>query len=198
VPTVRAATVDDLPAVGRSLAAAFESDPIWRWLTPPQAHRQERSAGFYAGEAAMQLRGHGEVLVDNDLRGAALWATPGHWKTTFTQTARLAPISVRLFRGRTVRALKLLSQVEARHPSDVPHWYLAYLGTDPAHQGHGIGSSLIASVTERCDEQGLGAYLESSKEENISFYGRHGFEVRERFDVPDGPSMWLMWREPKA
>jgi len=198
VPTVRAAAVADLPAIGRTLAAAFEGDPVWSWMASPKARWPERSAAFYAAEAGVQLRGHGEVLVDDEVRGAALYATPDHWRTTFGETARMIPTAVRLFRGRTLRALKTLSLVEAKHPNDPPHWYLAYLGTDPRHQGHGIGGALITAVTDRCDEQGLGAYLESSKERNVPFYGRYGFQVRERVALPDGPPMWLMWRDPKG
>lgn len=197
MPPVRAAASADLPAIGRTLAAAFADDPVWSWMASPKARWPERSAAFYAAEADVQLSGHGEVLVDDDLRGAALYATPDHWRTTVAETVRMMPTALRLFRGRTLRALKTLSLVEAKHPQDPPHWYLAYLGTDPRHQGHGIGSALIAAVTDRCDEQGLGAYLESSKERNIAFYGRHGFEVREKVALPGGPPMWLMWRNPK-
>ena len=36
---------------------------------------------------------------------------------------------------------------------------------------------MISPILERCDHDGLPAYLESSKEKNIPFYRRHGFEV---------------------
>ena len=40
-------------------------------------------------------------------------------------------------------------------------------------------------------------YLENSKETNISFYGRFGFQVRQQMTHRrNGPSMWLMWRDP--
>jgi hypothetical protein len=54
----------------------------------------------------------------------------------------------------------------------------------------------MGPVLERCDREGEPAYLESSKEQNIPFYSRHGFEVTGQLDLPDGPSMWPMWREP--
>jgi hypothetical protein len=49
----------------------------------------------------------------------------------------------------------------------------------------------------RCDEAGLGAYLESSKPENVPYYQRFGFAVTGQIDLPDGPPLWPMWRAPR-
>jgi len=87
--------------------------------------------------------------------------------------------------------------VERRRPRG-PHWYLATLGTDPPRQGRGVGSALLCDVLRRCDEEGLLAYLESSKERNVAFYRRHRFEVTGEIQVPGGgPRLWLMGREPR-
>ncbi len=87
--------------------------------------------------------------------------------------------------------------LERQHPTE-PHYYLAMLGTDPAHQGRGIGSALLAPVLERCDEEGLPAYLESSKESNIAFYARHRFDLTKPFQLKGGPTMYFMWRPAPA
>ena len=52
-------------------------------------------------------------------------------------------------------------------------------------------------MLERCDREGVGAYLESSKERNVAFYGRHGFRVTGETRFPRGPRLWLMWRDPR-
>lgn len=198
MPSVRPATLADLPALGHALAAAFDGDPVWGFLAPDAARWMQRSPGWFRAEAKLKIQGHGEVVVDDQVRGAAIWAPPKTWKATLADTARVTPPSVRLFRGRTVRALQTLAALEEIHPRE-PHWYLAFLGTDPTHQGHGIGGSLITVITERCDTEGLPAYLESSKESNIAFYRRHGFEVTEPVVLPgDGPTMYPMWREPRG
>ena len=85
--------------------------------------------------------------------------------------------------------------MEAAHPSE-EHWYLAILGTDPARQGNGVGRSLIAAVTDRCDTTGVGAYLESSKASNVPYYERFGFVVTGEIQVADSPILYAMWRDP--
>lgn len=198
MPTIRAATTHDLPAVGRALAAAFADDPVWEWLAPDRRRYERAAAGFFRADAAQVLSGHGELLVDDDVGGAALWAAPNRWKAPLAQTARLTVPALRLFGSRTWRGLGALTALEKAHPPGPPHWYLSVLGTDPRHQGRGIGSALLRAVTDRCDEEGLPAYLESSKESNVAFYARHGFEETEVLSLPGGgPSLWLMWREPR-
>ncbi len=197
MPTVRAATANDLPQVGRALAAAFADDPVWTWLAP-RATWADRAPGWFATEARLQLEGHGEVLVTDDGRGAAVWSPPKRWRTSPRETVALVLPSLRLFRGRTPRVLRMVSGLEGAHPAEPPHWYLSILGTDPAHQGRGNGSALVRAVTDRCDAEGLPAYLESSKEQNVPFYARHGFAVREVVRPAGSPTLWTMWREPQG
>ena len=84
---------------------------------------------------------------------------------------------------------------EAKHPRR-PHWYLSVLGTDPSRQGEGLGSAVLAPVLEECDRLDIGAYLETATERNVGFYARHGFKPVDEVVLPNGPRMWLMWREP--
>lgn len=198
MPTVRSATPDELPRVGAALAAAFADDPVWSHLASPKADWTRRASAWFSAEAGAQLAGHGEVLVDDDLHGAALWSPPGHWRAKPQESVAVLVPSLRLFRSRTLRALRTIAALERAHPRDRDHWYLAILGTDPAHQGHGVGSALITAVTDRCDGEGLPAYLESSKEQNVPFYARHGFEVTSVLERPEAPPLWLMWRGPKG
>lgn len=199
MPTVRSARPDELAQVGASLAAAFAGDPLWTWMASPSADWTARAGAWFAAEAAIALAGHGEVLVDDDVRGAAIWSPPGRWKTGARESAALAIPSLRLMRTRIRRGLRCVSYLEAHHPARPHHWYLALLGTDPAHQGAGVGSALITAVTDRCDRDGLPAYLESSKEQNVPYYARHGFEASDPLSPPpDGPPVWPMWREPRG
>jgi ribosomal protein S18 acetylase RimI-like enzyme len=114
------------------------------------------------------------------------------------QQLRLLPALVRFLGLRTASVLGGLERMEAQHPHDRSHWYLCILGTEPAAQGQGLGSALLAQVLARVDADGLPAYLESSSERNLALYGRHGFEVTSEVAIPGGPRIWPMWREPRT
>jgi len=196
-PTVRLATRDELPAVGRVLARAFADDPVYTWLAPPSPERDDRAADWFEREARVQFDHHGEVWVDDELRGAAVWTAPGHWRGGVREALPMLLPSLRYYRRRVVRGLRTVGAMQRAHPARPEHWYLALLGTDPDHGGHGIGSALVRAVTGRCDRYGLGAYLESSKEQNVPFYGRLGFVASAPIGVSGGPGLIPMWRDPE-
>jgi len=48
-----------------------------------------------------------------------------------------------------------------------------------------------------CNEKAVPAYLETEPEDNVRFYEKHDFKVREEFMLPGGPKVWTMIYEPK-
>jgi ribosomal protein S18 acetylase RimI-like enzyme len=190
---VHQATADDLGSLSTTLARAFGDDPVMGWLIGENHH--DRLRRFFAAELRQYLRSSGEVLTNARRQAGALWAAPGQWRTGWLDMLRSAPAMLRALRGRVPRGIRALGVIERTHPRE-PHWYLGVLGTDPEAQGRGIASALLQPVLERCDRSGLGAYLESSKEQNILYYQRFGFTVTGEIPLPDGPTLWPMWRDP--
>ena len=170
----RRATEQDVPELARTLTRAFLDDPVAMWSCPPERLRPKMLERFQTLRLR-QLMEHSEVWTTPDLASVALWAPPKRWKTTPRQDAALARVMLhpRLL-WRAPRIVSGLVGIERHHPHTPPHWYLAVLGTDPAAQGQGLGSAVLAPVLQECDADGVGAYLESSKERNIAFYARHG------------------------
>lgn len=199
MPAVRKATYADVPALSLALARAFADDPILEWLLPPGApRRMERLArSFEIALRVVHLR-HDETWTSSELTGAAVWDPPGRWKTGPREMVRGLPAMAWVLRGRLVDGVRALSHVERRHPPD-EHWYLAVLGTDPAAQGKGVGAAVLEPVLRRCDKEGRDAFLESSKERNLAYYARFGFEVVEELRLPaGGPPVWQMRRQPRS
>ncbi len=193
---VRNATEAELPRLAETLASAFSEDPIFTFMTP-ERNRVERLRRFFA----LQLRftfHHGAVFTSDDLVCAAIWLPPEQWKLPTGQIARMMPTMIRSFGSRLPRVLGGLSTIEKRHPKDPPHWYLEFLGTHRDRQRTGVGSRVISVMLDRCDQEGLPAYLEASSPENVPFYRRHGFEVREEVQLKNGPPLWPMMREPRS
>ena len=84
------------------------------------------------------------------------------------------------------------------HPEE-PHWYLAFVGVDPALQRTGVGSRLLAPVQALADHDGLPCYLETPFPETHAFYRRLGFEVATLTQPFAGaPGLWTMVRPPAA
>jgi GNAT superfamily N-acetyltransferase len=160
--SVRLAGDDDLDAMCAALAAAFDDDPVMLYLLAPGAGRPERLRRFFLLLTRLQHLPHGGCYTTEDRAGGALWDPPGHWKMPNRAVFRALPSLLSVLGARSITALRALSQIERLHPAE-PHWYLAVLGTAPAHQGRGIGSALLAPVLGICDRDGLPAYLESSR-----------------------------------
>ncbi len=196
IPTMLAVQASEIPAVSRTLAEAFADDPVFELLFGG-AVPERRARRFFEIMAAAQF-GHGLVYRTPANEAAAIWAPPGEWKLPISAIVRNAPGFVRVFGRRMFADLAVLNRLEKAHPVE-PHYYLEFIGTRPEHQGKGLGSALIRPMVERCDAEGVGAYLESSKEVNVAFYARFGFEIIEVLthkgvrDRP-GPQQWLMWR----
>ncbi len=192
---VRTAISADVPRIARLLARAFADDPVVAWAIPGPRRRRQRSGRAFAAITELYLpKGH--VYADAQLRCAALWAPPGSTQVTPGQILRVLTGLAAAYRGRLPLVLSGLVRVQRRQPSE-PYWYLAYLGTDPDHQGLGLAGAVLAPVLDRCDREGLAAYLEASKPELIPFYERHGFVIVQRIDLPAGPPVWAMRREPR-
>ncbi len=193
--TVRPALPEDFGSLAEALARAFYDDPVTAWFYPDAARRMRHARRFF-GIRLRQLARHGLIFTTPEHAGAALWAPPGRWREDLRQSLMQVPMLPVLL-PRIVRATRAVREIERHHPAE-PHFYLSVLGVDPELQGGGVGSALLAPALERCDATSTAAYLESSKEGNVAFYARHGFAVAERIELPEGPPLWLMWREPSG
>lgn len=174
---------------------AFHDDPVMQYMLRSPARRPRQLRTFFTVEMARALR-KGAVITSDGTPGGAVWMGPDNWRLGGIELISMWRVAL-AFGAALPRALGVLNRVEKLHPRE-PHWYLAVLGTEPASQGKGFGSAFLRPVLERCDEEGLPAYLESSKESNIAFYARHHFEVTGEVAVPGGPTIWPMWRAPQA
>jgi GNAT superfamily N-acetyltransferase len=190
-------TTGEVGAVGGALARAFYDDPHFRWIVRDDTKRiRTLERGFTTFIKRIWLPKN-ESYTHERLIGGAHWLPPGTWHMGVLAQLALLPALVRALRGDTPRLLKGLTFIEGKHPHDPPHWYLAAIGVVPEWQGRGFGAALMRGVLERCDAEGLPAYLEAGTPRSRELYAREGFEVLEECRyASDGPPLWRMWREP--
>jgi ribosomal protein S18 acetylase RimI-like enzyme len=198
---VRAFTRADLQATIDTMVRAFADDPLMVWIFPDEQLRARQLPKFFAiSFRELSLRREGtEILVEGQaVLGSAIWVPPGAWRPSVWQQLRTLPRYARALGSRMGVASATYGTIVRCHPHR-PHWYLSGIGTEPAAQGTGVGSALMRSRLVQCDAAGQPAYLESSKEQNVPFYQRHGFQVTRELSIGGGgPTLWLMWREPGA
>lgn len=176
------------------LGRAFVRDPVLKaFVGEGQAARMAR---YFELECDVALAGYGEVWLDDDGVGAALWRRPGGYPEPLSIQLRMLPRYLRLFPRQFVRASRSLNALARLHPRE-PHWYLFAVGVLPEATGEGRGTALLEPVLQRCDAERLPAYLEASSEDNARLYTRLGFERRDEVEVLDGVRVRPMWREPR-
>ena len=180
--------------VSIALGKAFSDDPVMAYIFP----KSEGRAGRIAGIMRMGIRNygsHGRVEYVGDISAAAVWQQPEAPKPSFFDQFVDAMEGIVKLRGAINRAATV-QQLLAKNRLQQPHWYLAILGTVPQWQGKSLGGRLLESQLKECDKYAIPAYLESSNIANVPFYQRHGFVVRQEIQLPGGPVIRTMLRNP--
>ena len=194
---IRRAQIRDITQLSQMLARAFDDDPVINWFLRQDHLRDQSCVNMFERFLLPMAIHRGEIYTSEDYRGAAIWYPPEKWKLSFFQELAALPVGIRLTgMRRFLSRMRCFHRLDALHPKS-PHYYLETIGCDPDFQGKGYGSAVIQPVLNRCDDNGLPAYLENTKENNLHFYERFGFHITDTFTIPkNGPSIWLMWREP--
>lgn len=194
---IRRAGESDRADVVRLLDEAFMRDPVSSWVFPDEERRRARHGALM--DAFLDLAfAEGHVDIAEDGSATALWwsvpAGPAH------EDAAEGPALLRRAVDPDNVRIEVIGQLTSEiHPADRPHQYLHMIAVKPERQGQGIGSALVGSVLDRCDQEGLHAYLEASSARSRELYRRLGFtDLGGALDLPDGPRMWPMWREPQV
>jgi ribosomal protein S18 acetylase RimI-like enzyme len=222
---VRTAAPADFPRVADSMASAFFANPITIWHAPDESRRLDVMRDFFmvlletvytrfglvytnVGEVAS-----GAMSIAHDAQEGRR-PVPGlpllECRTCNTPRARgrvphnmVVPPGTSAEMDRALagvfqyfpRTFELFELSDAHHPQD-PHYHLQFIGVRPECQGIGIGSALLQAVLDRCDLEGVAAYLEADERSKF-LYLKHGFEVTAELRLPKGPSFFPMWRAPR-
>ena len=190
---------NEVPDAVDLLIRAFERDPFVNWVVRSDRKRHEGMRRFFTVCLKQLTMPYGEVWVDREFRGIAMWNPPPGLKLSAKEQLH--------FLGQGILGMQLrhtpsrmagFNELERHHP-EVPHYYLFFLAVDPDCRGAGIGSRLLRATLDRCDAEGMPAYLEATREDLVPFYEHHGYRALPTVTLPyRGPTMYPMLRSPAA
>ncbi|WP_422423355.1 GNAT family N-acetyltransferase [Rhodococcus sp. 7Tela_A2] len=168
--TVRPATKTDVPAGATVLADAFFDDPVMAWMWPDEGRREHGLRRYFAAEARFHSVpvGGADIAERDEIVGGAAL-----W-------------------GPPVHGSRRYGSRFACGPGSRSHSAVTRAPESPSaqHSRPFIPPNRTATHAP--------AYLEPSKEVNIGYYERFGFEVTREIVIPrGGPTLWAMWRNPR-
>lgn len=194
---IRAAGEGDRERVVRLLDEAFRDDPVSAWVFPGAEHRRRTHHRLMAAFTDIVLA-EGRIDLTEDGAACALWLSVPAGEHAGDEDG---PAQLRAAVDPGNERVELVGRLTAGvHPHGRAHAYLWMIGVAPGRQGEGLGTALVEHVLDRCDREGRPAYLEASNARSRALYRRLGFStLQDRvLDLPDGPRMWPMWREPRG
>ena len=198
---VRRAHLDDAPRIARVFAAAFASDPVFRWLTRDERPHRGALERFFLFTLRTRMLAHGETWLAANGLAAAAWVPPYAFNVSprFVDELRMLAAILRLTGLRYLTRGAAMAAAMADAKPHEPCFYLAFIGVAPGLQGGGLGSLLLKRMLERVDAKRAAAYLENSSPQNLALYERAGFRVtREIIARADAPPLFAMWRPARS
>jgi ribosomal protein S18 acetylase RimI-like enzyme len=187
VTGVRAAEPSELDTVAGILVAAFQDDPLSRWVFPGDERRRTGAHPALFRELLAVGVAAGSVDVTEDHSAAVIWLPGGGGDDE--PVAGLEPAELD-------RLGVLLGMMAEREPPE-PHWHAQFIGVVPGRQRQGVGARLVGHGLGRYDAEGVPTYLEASSPASARLYRRLGFRDHgPAFTPPGGPPVQPMWRAP--
>lgn len=182
------------------LADAFAADPFIGYSFNARRRRRLALPLFFRA-ILHEFADAGSLFAveadDGALVGVAAWQPPEARSPGLRSRLRatLAALQVRaLFPRAAPRLYAGFGALAESHPTQA-HWYLAFVGIDPHHQGQGLGSMLLTPTLEQADQQGFVCYLETPFPATLAFYRRLGFDqTAELHPIIGAPTIWTMTR----
>ena len=163
----------------------------------PMGEAQDRVGRFtrcfaHFLEVALELNLVSEV---DNARGASVWIPPNMFESWADHPWNQQRIHALTGDGGS-RYDEFWRWIDSRNPNE-PLWQLDSIAVDPRHQSQGFGGAVIVEGQARARAEGLGAFLSTGTERNVTIYGKYGFRVIDDAYAPDGgPRIWFMRWDP--
>ena len=174
---------------GAMLTRAFFDDPKLTHLIPEITAKKELSRYLFEFELQYGMN-YGDVYTTYPaVEGVAVWLPSTKSEVTFWRAFRSGGMRLQKQLGKKImdRLMSFSYAVDTLHKKHAPypHYYLFFIGVDPAYQKKRVAGRLITPMLGWLDMQKLPCYLHTQNEKNIGLYEHYGFQVIEQRVLPD-------------
>lgn len=168
----------------------------------PDIKRRIRWLVWYMECVIKSALTYGEAWVTEDFSGVLLFLPPSHTRLSDWDFVRcgflILPLAIGLRRYPGVDECENhVADAHEKLLAGRPHYYLWSLTVDPTKQRTGSGKALLDSFLAKTDSESLPVYLETHKQENVTYYERYGFKCILAETIPKhNLKFWCLLREP--
>jgi len=198
---------DQIEVASRVAARAFQDDPLFIYYYPDPIERKIKTVTNCGYLILLGILSGEVYTTSSDIQGVAIWNTYGiKDQTTGKQSKeiirKLRRVKRKMFSDRVFTEKysinnEICNSLHNEH-ANFPHWNFSMLTVDPLYQGKGYASMLIKPKLREIDKQNLPCYLNTHKENNISFHEHFGFKLVEEIKVPNSNlKIYAMLRNKK-
>ena len=198
---------DQIEVASRVATRAFQDDPLFIYYYPDPIERKIKTVTNCGYLILLGILSGEVYTTSSDIQGVAIWNTYGIKDQTIGKQSKeiirkLRKVKRKMFSDPVFTKKyginnEICNSLHNKH-ANFPHWNFSMLTVDPLHQGKGYASMLIKPKLREIDKQNLPCYLNTHKENNISFHEHFGFKLVEEIKVPNSNlKVYAMLRNKK-
>jgi ribosomal protein S18 acetylase RimI-like enzyme len=170
------ATKSDKKSVVEILCEAFKNDPHIKYIVG-QGKGFEKRYKQLMSYAFEQAQVNGFIGISDDKTAVSIWRKYNSKKMTVSLLLESLLFFYHFGISGMKRIIEMEKSVQKEYPKDKLFLYLWFIGTLPKSQGLGYGTSLLNPILEKCLQDNVEVYLETSTKRNVLYYQRKGFVV---------------------
>jgi ribosomal protein S18 acetylase RimI-like enzyme len=187
----------DLKNAVNVLTNAFSKDSMWKEVFDDE----DKNRVLTEVMVRFCLK-YGNVLSTSDNLEGIMAIAPHDKEMTTLRVILSGSFFLSMKISKEAKKMEILSNAveEAKKSLNLgPYIHLLIMGVSEEFQGKGFGGKLLRALIEKAETEKKSIYLETQKEDNITFYEKYGFSVKKKIILPEPLNlpMWLMLRDVK-
>ena len=187
----------DLKKAVNVITNAFSEDSMWKEVFS----NEEKNRVLTEVMVRFCLK-YGNVLSTSDNLEGIMAIIPHDKDMTTWRVIRSGAFFLSMKIANEAKKMEVLTNAveEAKKSLNLdPYIHLLIMGVSQEFQGKGFGGKLLRALIEKAETEEKSIYLETQKEDNITFYEKYGFSVKKKIILPEPLNlpMWLMVRDVK-